>query len=93
MRALTWNDFANATGAVYRVGVDGQDVELTLNVAAEIASAGRDGGSFRLEFVGPAAPILPQAIYPFRGDGEDFEIFIVPVGRDGQGTHYEAIFY
>lgn len=94
MRALTWDEFADATGSVYAVAVGEHRFELTLDKASEIASAGREGGSFRLEFLGPSDPVLEQAIYPFRrGDEDPFEIFIVPVARDTRGTRYEAIFY
>lgn len=93
MRACTWDDFANATGAAYAVTVGEGSVELTLEQAAETASAGREGGSFRLEFRGPSAPVLPQAIYPFRRGEEALEIFIVPIASDAEGTRYEAIFY
>jgi hypothetical protein len=94
MRALTWDDFADAVGSVYRVAVGEEQFELTLALAAEIESAGRTGGSFRLEFLGPRDPVLPQAIYRFcRGDEDPAEIFIVPVGRGDRGTLYEAIFY
>jgi hypothetical protein len=93
MRAITWDEFADAVGTAYRVDHGESAVELTLDQAAEIASAGREAGSFRLEFVGPANPLLPQAIYSFwRGD-ELFEIFIVPIAQDRQGSRYEAIFY
>lgn len=48
---------------------------------------------FALYFHGPRTPILPQAIYAFRGDTTSFEqLFIVPVGRTGEGTQYEAVF-
>jgi hypothetical protein len=94
MRALTWDDFADAAGSVYQVAVGEEQVELTLEEATEIASAGREGGSFRLDFRGPSDPMLQQAIYPFRrGEDDPLEIFIVPVGRDSRGTQYEAIFY
>lgn len=94
MRALTWDDFADAAGSVYLVPAGEQQVEITLEKATEIASAGRDGGSFRLDFRGPGDPVLEQAIYPFRhGDEEPLEIFIVPVARDDRGMRYEAIFY
>ena len=71
----------------------GVRVELTLEKAAELPSSGREAGTFRLEFRGPREPVLQQAIYPFRGPGEAFEIFIVPVAREAQGTLYEAVFY
>jgi hypothetical protein len=52
---------------------------------------GRD--PFAVYFRGPRSPILPQAIYTLRGDAVSFDqIFIVPVGQNGEGTEYEAIF-
>ena len=93
MRACTWDDFADAAGAAYAVTVGEGAVELTLAHAAEAPSAGRAGGSFRLEFRGPPAPVLPQAIYPFQRGDEVMEIFIVPISNDGESTRYEAIFY
>ncbi len=42
---------------------------------------------FALYFLGPPSPILPQAIYTLRGDAVTFDqLFIVPVGRNGEGT-------
>lgn len=93
MRAVTWDDFADAVGSTYRLEVGESGIELALDQACEIPSAGRAGGSFRLEFVGPADPLLAQAIYPLRRGDEVFEIFIVPVSRDQRGARYEAIFY
>jgi hypothetical protein len=46
-----------------------------------------------LYFVGPVSPTLPQAMYTFRADTLTLEqLFIVPVGQDGDGTEYEAVF-
>ena len=52
----------------------------------------REAGAFRLEWRGPVDPIFVQAVYRFRRDGQEFDMFIVPVGRDERGTLYEAIF-
>lgn len=93
MRALTWDDFAEAAGSVYTVPFGQGQVELTLDRVAEIASAGRSGGSFRLEFRGPVEPGLPQATYSFALGEETVEIFIVPIASDREGMRYEAIFY
>ena len=93
MRAVEWDDFAGAEGATYQVDGEGQPgVELTLEEAVELPSAGRAAGSFRLEFRGPFEPTLPQAIYRFRSGDQCHEIFIVPVARDDRGTCYEAVF-
>ena len=48
---------------------------------------------FTLTFRGPAAPILPQQIYPLTHESlGNWEIFLVPIGPDKQGMLYEAIF-
>jgi hypothetical protein len=48
---------------------------------------------FALYFTGQPAPVLSQAMYLFRSDGETFgSIFIVPVSRDEEGVEYEAVF-
>ena len=94
MRDLTWDDFRDAVGSTYRVETAEGPVTLGLDVAREIADSHRVGGGFRLEFLGPAAPVLPQAIYRFTSDSaEPFEIFIVPVGVEPGAVRYEAIFY
>ena len=94
MRDLIWDDFRDFVGTIYSVDTPAGPLPFRLDVAEPLADSGRTGGSFRLELVGPNDPILPQAIYPFSGEGVDpFEIFIVPVGQDAGGTRYEAIFY
>jgi hypothetical protein len=93
MRALTWDEFAGAAGTAYAVAVGEERIELTLERAEELPSAGRAGGSFRLEFLGPCDPVLPQGIYRMSHGEDEFEIFIVPIARNDDGTRYEAIFY
>jgi hypothetical protein len=93
MRAYTWDEFAEAVGTIYNVEAGASRLDLALDIASELPSAGRAGGSFRLEFLGPASPVLPQAIYPFRRGDEVLEIFVVPISSDREGTRYEAIFY
>lgn len=48
---------------------------------------------FSLRFRGDRAKIFPQRIYAMKHDviGE-FELFLVPIGRDESGTFYEAVF-
>jgi hypothetical protein len=93
MRALTWDEVAGAEGAIFHVDREGEpSVELTLEKAVELPSAGRTEGAFRLEFRGPREPLLPQAIYRFTSGDLRHEIFIVPVAQDDGGTLYEAVF-
>jgi hypothetical protein len=48
---------------------------------------------FALHFLGPYEPILPQRMYDFRSETANIAgVFIVPVGRDEEGTEYEAVF-
>jgi hypothetical protein len=68
--------------------------ELTL-VEASPQGGARPGGRqpFALLFHGPGAPILPQATYRFEHPAfPPLDIFIVPVGWDGDRMRYEAIF-
>ena len=47
--------------------------------------------NFSLLFRGPIAPVLPQRIYRLDHDTlGSMEIFLVPLGPDGQGMQYEA---
>lgn len=66
-------------------------------VALELAAVtGRDtpgARAFALELRGPLDRFLPQRTYVFTHvDLGELPIFVVPVGRDGDGFRYEAIF-
>ncbi|TFI57766.1 hypothetical protein E2493_13130 [Sphingomonas parva] len=89
MSDLTVDDFA--VGEDYSVGA-AEGLVLHLDLVQPLPQAVREGGGFRLEFVGPTAPVLPQAIYALSRDGEQRDIFLVPVARDARGVRYEAIF-
>jgi hypothetical protein len=91
MSGLRLADFA--TGTVYDVRAADAIYPLTLDKGQELSDSGREGGSFRLEFLGPADPVLPQAIYHFVKEDAGHDIFIVPVARSPDGVRYEAIFY
>lgn len=92
MRNLVLDDFIRRVGKRFEVEAQGGKLPLTLDATQELPSLGRQGGSFRLEFVGPHQPVLPQAIYPMTNGGERMEIFIVPINQDNRGVRYEAIF-
>jgi len=93
MRELTWDDFSDAVGNTYVIEVEGHRVELALDRVAQLPGSTRPAGGFRLEFLGPLALVLPQAIYPFVIDGDPCEIFIVPIAREPAGIRYEAVFF
>jgi hypothetical protein len=90
MAALTAADFT--AGATFEVPAGDGHVTLTLERVQELPRAAREAGAFRLDFSGPTEPLLPQSIYPFVIEGTAHDIFIVPIARDGQRSHYEAIF-
>jgi hypothetical protein len=92
MRVLTLADFTPRLGTGFEVAVDGGSTLLKLRSAQELPSMGREGGSFRLEFIGPVQPGLAQGTYPFRFGDDQVAIFIVPLGQEPRGIRYEAIF-
>ena len=68
-------------------------LELVLAAAQELPARLRDGGGFRLEFLGPLQPMLGQGIFRFLIGAEPHEIFIVPLGPAADRMRYEAIFF
>jgi Domain of unknown function (DUF6916) len=95
----TLHTFNTAVGDTFTVGVS-PDLLLTMRLTSATALRGARAGiaeshepSFSLEFLGPIDPVLPQAIYHFSHDVLGaHDIFIVPIGRDAEGTRYEAVF-
>lgn len=93
MRELSLDDFRDREGHAFELRLDEDRVlPLTLTRALELPPTARQGGAFTLEWLGPYEPVLPQAIYALRDGDEQFEIFIVPIRQDRDGTRYEAIF-
>lgn len=92
MRALRQDEFEPLEGRAFELVLGERTIPFTLAAVRALPDSGREGGAFVLDWVGPYEPILPQDIYAFRHGGEEYEIFIVPVGRDRDGAQYEAIF-
>jgi hypothetical protein len=89
---LSLKDFEQHVGEPYELVFSDATLPIMLEKAQELPRSIREAGAFRLEWRGPAEPILTQAIYRFRRGDDNFEMFIVPVARDAGGTLYEAIF-
>jgi len=90
---LTLSDFEPYVGDGFTVSAGNSLLSLTLKEAKPLGTALRQGGAFALHFGGPASPMLPQSIYPFRHAGlGTLDLFIVPIGREKEGVIYEAIF-
>jgi len=91
---LTVEDFAARVNDDFRVSDGSASWQFSL-VEAAARGSGRPGKRtpFALLFLGPAAPILPQAMYRFEHPAlPPLDLFIVPVGPDGDRMRYEAIF-
>jgi hypothetical protein len=91
-RDLGFDDFEAKVGELFYLGSESGSVPLALEEARPLGDSLRPGGAFSLVFLGPADPLLPQAIYRLNFDGEPHDVFLVPIARDASGTRYEAIF-
>jgi hypothetical protein len=89
---LSLADFEGFVGEPHDIVFADGTLPVVLEKAQALPRSLREGGAFRLEWRGPADPVLEQAIYRFRRGDALFDMFIVPVGRDDRGTLYEAIF-
>jgi hypothetical protein len=97
---FTIETFADRVGEHFRVLVDESALDAELIEATALASAAGEQSAlpgdrtpFSIVFRGPQEPILPQRIYRFEHQALGaFEIFVVPIGRDGDGVRYEAVF-
>ena len=85
-------DFQPHVRSLFRMEADGP-LQLTLMSVNERPGPGTRRQPFSLLFLGPADPVLPQRIYRLEHDVLGLlEIFLVPIGRDEDGTTYEAVF-
>jgi hypothetical protein len=103
MRAVAGlEDFTLATftplvGQQFQVLVDdGVTIGVVLVEATEPPLDREPSGArmpFSIVFRGPLDPLLPQRIYGLSHDDlGSFDLFIVPIGQDEEGTRYEAVF-
>lgn len=66
---------------------------LPLRVDAVEDYGDADGSRFSVFLSGPADRPLHQGLHTLRPDGDDaFEVFLVPVGREGDRLVYEAAY-
>ena len=97
LESFTLETFAPHRDESFRLHPDaGNPLELRLVEAASLGertSPASGRAPFSLVFRGPPAPALPQRIYRLEHQTiGTFEIFLVPIGPDQEGMHYEAIF-
>ena len=92
MRVLTLEEFKPLEGGSFELVLGDRTIPFTLARVRTLPASGREGDAFILDWLGPYEPVLPQNIYAFRHGEEEYEMFIVPVGRDRGGAQYEAVF-
>lgn len=91
MTTLEHAALASLTGSTVRAEVAGTMVELTIDEVSDPVVVG-GFGSFAVLLTGPPEPI-EQATYRMHHAAlGDFDLFVVPVGRDERGVQYEAVF-
>jgi hypothetical protein len=91
--------FGELVGATFKVQVEPEsEVNLELIAATMPGPHGQTTGGVRFEcfsllFTGPAERPLAQRTYRFSHERlGSFDLFIVPVGGDGNARQYEAVF-
>ena len=100
LRWLTFDLFADRVGEAFELDVPGAGpLTLLLADASESSEPGGRGpdGQERLQFTvhlrGPQEPLLAQGLHALHHpELGHLDLFLVPVGRDGDGTTYEAAF-
>ncbi len=95
LETLTVDDFKPLEGQTFRI--DEHSIDLRLNRVMPVMESERARLArqpFSLVFRGPGTALLPQRIYALAHPAfaEPLEIFLVPVGRSGEGFDYEAVF-
>ena len=93
---LTHDDFAGRVGERFTLAASsGDTIDLTLAEARKLphgAEADRRE-PFSLIFNGPLSPYAPQGTWHVEhADIGALDIFLVPIGPEGEAMRYEAIF-
>jgi hypothetical protein len=91
--SLEHETFSRYLNTSFRISLgESNSVEAVLNTVNDLQLSPQQE-RFAIIFRGPREPILNQAMYRFEHDemGE-FNLFIVPIRQDDDGTFYEAVF-
>ncbi len=97
LETVTYATFAEYLGERFRMHVGAErPLEVELIEVVRHDARGAEAGSrepFSVLFRGPLSPVAPQRIYAIEHDRFGrIELFLVPIGPDGQGMRYEAVF-
>ena|SRR5687767_6791618 len=95
--SLTEEAFSKHVNTPFRLNLGPEaPVELELvQVKGYMKNPGDQDGMerFSVFFKGPGKPFLAQRTYSLSHDGMgDLDLFLVPIGPDGEGFRYEAVF-
>lgn len=84
--------FSQHLNTNFRIYAGGSSIGAELSTVSELLLSSQQE-RFAIVFRGPTEPFLNQGTYRFEHDemGE-FQLFIVPLRRDDDGTSYEAVF-
>jgi uncharacterized protein DUF6916 len=90
---LTHEEFSKHLNSTFRIRLSPEqtlDARL-VEISEHMVSARQD--RFAIVFETSNEVLIQQGIAPFEHDQMgDFQLFIVPIGRDEEGTRYEAVF-
>jgi hypothetical protein len=97
---ITFDMFEGRVGESFELSVaDGPAMRTELVEAVETTEPGGTGPAgqhrtqFSLVFRGPLEPALPQATYGLEhAELGHLDLFLVPIGPDGAGMRYQAVF-
>jgi len=89
-------DFETCLNNRFQVRLHDQSIyPLVLLEAAPLSrtALSRRSVPFQLKFHGPGPGYLPQQSHPLQHDKlGSFQLFLVPIGQDGDGFLYQAVF-
>lgn len=94
--SLTQEEFSKHLNTIFSINLEEQSaVDLELVQVKGYMNRPGDGEGmerFSVFFKGPK-PLLPQSTYSLSNEGMGtIDLFLVPIGRDGEGFRYEAVF-
>jgi len=96
LESFTLETFSPLISSSFALSIEarGLTAELALIQARSLGSSDAGGRDpFSIVFLHRSEEILPQGTYPLEHDQlGTFELFIVPIGQDTDGTRYEAVF-
>ena len=90
---LTRADFEQPGGPMWIAAPDGSRLPVTVAETRNLTPTHQRAHPFSVILEGPAAPLLAQGIHGFLHPRlGHLELFMVPIGRNGNLLRYELIF-